>query len=141
MGREDPLEESADEKAGTHNAGASRQYNGRMGKVDVCRVDTCLTYANGGLWAMVDGELFLPEEWFGEAFDKTRHELGIPPERKFETKIALVLKMVKLVKANGVPFYLLACDALYGRDSQFRADLAADNVQYARSEERRVGKE
>ncbi len=51
------LDESADEKAGTHNAGASRQYNGRMGKVDVCRVDTCLTYANGGLWAMVDGEL------------------------------------------------------------------------------------
>jgi SRSO17 transposase len=37
------LDESADEKAGTHNAGASRQYNGRMGKVDLCRVDTCLT--------------------------------------------------------------------------------------------------
>lgn len=37
------VDESADEKAGTHNAGASRQYNGRMGKVDVCRVDTCLT--------------------------------------------------------------------------------------------------
>jgi SRSO17 transposase len=37
------VDESADEKAGTHNVGASRQYNGRMGKVDVCRVDTCLT--------------------------------------------------------------------------------------------------
>ena len=37
------LDESADEKAGTHNAGAARQYNGRMGKVDGCRVDTCLT--------------------------------------------------------------------------------------------------
>jgi SRSO17 transposase len=102
------LDESAEEKAGTHNAGASRQYNGRMGKVDVCRVDTCLTYANGGLWAMVDGELFLPEEWFGEAFAQTRHELGIPPERTFETKSALGLKMVKRVKANGVPFDLLA---------------------------------
>jgi len=125
------LDERADEKAGTHNAGASRQYNGRMGKVDLCRVDTCLTYANGGLWAMVDGELFLPEEWFGEAFAQTRHELGIPPERTFETKIALGVKMVKRVKAKGVPFDLLACDALYGRDSQFRADLAADHVQYA----------
>src|SRR5262249_13474045 len=40
------LDESADAKAGTHNAGASRQYNGRLGKVDVCRVDTCLTYGN-----------------------------------------------------------------------------------------------
>jgi SRSO17 transposase len=125
------LDESADEKAGTHHAGASRQYNGRLGKVDVCRVDTCLTYANGGLWAMVDGELFLPEEWFGAAFAQTRQELGIPPDRTFETKIALGLKMVKRVKAKGVPFDLLACDALSGRDSQFRADLAAENVQYA----------
>jgi SRSO17 transposase len=80
---------------------------------------------------MVDGELFLPEEWFGEAFAQTRHELGIPPERTFETKIALGLKMVKRVKANGVPFDLLACDALYGRDSQFRADLDTAGVLYA----------
>jgi SRSO17 transposase len=125
------LDESADEKAGTHNAGASRQYNGRLGKVDVCRVDTCLTYANGGLWAMVDGELFLPEEWFGAAFTPRRKELGIPAERRFETKLQLGLKMVKRVKAHGLPFDLLACDALYGRDSQFRADVDAEGVQYA----------
>ena len=40
------LDETADEKAGTHNAGASRQYNGRLGKVDVCRVDTVLAYCH-----------------------------------------------------------------------------------------------
>jgi len=125
------LDESADEKAGTHNAGASRQYNGRLGKVDVCRVDTCLTYANGGLWAMVEGELFLPEEWFGAAFAQKRTELGIPAERRFETKIQLGLKMVKRVKGHGLPFDLLACDALYGRDSQFRADVDAEGVRYA----------
>src|SRR5216683_3806018 len=125
------LDESADEKAGTHNAGASRQYNGRMGKVDVCRVDTCLTYANGGLWVMVDGELFLPQEWFGPAFAQRRKELGIPAERTFATKIALGLKMVKRAKANRLPFELLACDALYGRDSQFRADLDTEGVWYA----------
>jgi SRSO17 transposase len=125
------LDESADEKAGTHNAGASRQYNGRLGKVDVCRVDTCLTYANGGLWAMVDGELFLPEEWFGAACAQRRQELDIPVERRFETKLQLGLKMIKRVKAHGLPFDLLACDALYGRDSQFRAALAAEDVQYA----------
>jgi SRSO17 transposase len=106
------LDESADAKAGTHNAGASRQYHGRLGKVAVCRVDTCLTSANGGLWAMVDGELFLPAEWFGAAFAQTRQALGVPPDRTFETKIALGLKRVKRVKAKGVPFALLACDAL-----------------------------
>jgi SRSO17 transposase len=123
------LEESADEKAGTHNAGASRQDNGRLGKVDLCRVDTCLPSANGGLWARVDGERFLPEEWVGEAFAQTRHELGIPRERTFETTIAVGLKMVKRLKAHGVPCDLWACDALDGRASQLRADLAADNLQ------------
>src|SRR5215475_14361236 len=53
------LDASADEKAGTHNVGASRQYNGRMGKVDVGRVDTCLTSANAtgdcGRWWMANG--------------------------------------------------------------------------------------
>lgn len=127
------LDESADEKAGTHNAGASRQYKGRLGKVDVCRVDTCLPYGNGavGLWAMVDGELFLPQEWFGPDFAQRRKELGIPEERTFETKSALGLKMVKRAKVNGLPFELLACDALYGRDNQFRADLDTEGVWYA----------
>src|SRR4030095_6403243 len=119
------LDESADEKAGTHNAGAARQYNGRMGKVDVWRVDTCLTYANATvrLWTLVDGELFLPAEWFGLDFAQRRQELGIPEERTFESTIALGLKMVKRAKARGVPFELLACDALYGRDNHFRAAL------------------
>src|SRR5262249_60252758 len=93
--------------------------------------DPCLTYAKDGRGAMVGGEFFLPAEWLGAPFPKTRHELGIPSDRTFETKIQLGLKMVKRVKAKGVPCDLLACDALYGRDSQFRADLAAENVQYA----------
>ena len=127
------LDESADEKAGTHNAGASRQYNGRIGKVDVCRVDTCLTYANAsvGLWTMVDGELFLPQEWFGPDVAQRRRELGIPEARTCATKIELGLKMVKRAKANRLPFELLACEALYGRDSQFRADLDAEGARYA----------
>src|SRR5262245_27940046 len=127
------VDESADEKAGTHNVGASRQYNGRMGKVDVCRVDTCLTYANAtvGLWAMVDGALCLPQEGLGPDFAQRRKELGMPAERTFETKSALGLKMVKRAKVNRLPFELLACDALYGRDRQLRADWDMEGVGYA----------
>ena len=86
------LDESADEKAGTHNAGAARQYNGRMGKVDVCRVDTCLTYANGGLWAMVDGELFSPEEWLGQPSPRPAVRWASLRSARFETKIAFGLE-------------------------------------------------
>jgi SRSO17 transposase len=125
------LDERADEQAGTHNAGASRQDHGRMGKGDRCRGDTGLTSANGGLWAMVDGALFVPAEGCGEAFAQTRPALGIPPERTFETKIALGLKRVKRVKAHGGPFDLLACAALYGRESQCRADVDTVGGLYA----------
>jgi SRSO17 transposase len=117
------LDERADEQAGPHHAGASRQDNGRRGQVDLCRVATGLTSANGRRWAMVDGARYLPAEWLGEACAQTRHELGIPPARTFETTIALGLKMVKRIKANGVPCALLACDALYGRESPLRADV------------------
>src|SRR5206468_10092747 len=86
-GRTLMLDASAEEKAGTHNAGASRQDTGRLGKVEVCRVDTCLTYAHGGRWAMVDGALFVPAEWLGAAFAQRRTELGIPAARRFATKI------------------------------------------------------
>jgi SRSO17 transposase len=78
---------------------------------------------------MVDGELFLPEEWCGEACAPRRRELGIPAERRLETKSQLGWKMVTRVKAKGGPFDRLACDALYGRDSPWRADLAAATVQ------------
>jgi SRSO17 transposase len=80
---------------------------------------------------MVDGELFLPEEWFGPDCAQRRKEVGMPEERTLETKIALGLKMVKRAKAHGLPFELLACDALYGRDHQFRADVDTEGVRYA----------
>ena len=107
------LDESADEKAGTDSVGAARQYNGRLGKVDVCRVDTCLTYANVpvGLWTMVDGELYLPKAWFTPDYADQRQRLGVPDERTFLRKTDLGLRMVQRAKANGLPFERLACDA------------------------------
>ena len=127
------MDETADEKAGTNSAGASRQYNGRLGKVDLCRVDTFLSYyhAQARLWTIVDGELFLPKEWFGESFAQKREKLGIPKGRVFETKGQQGMKMIKRVKAEEFPFELVACDSLYGRDAQFRAALEADRLEYA----------
>lgn len=127
------LDESADEKAGNDNAGASRQYNGRVGKVDLCRVDTCLNYYHAGarLWTMVDGELFLPQEWFGKDFAQRRRKLGIPKERQFETKPQLGAKMVKRAIANGLAFELLAADSLYGQDASLRQELDSLGVMYA----------
>lgn len=127
------LDESADEKAGDESAGVSRQYNGRMGKVDFCRVDTCLIYANlrRRLWTMVDGELFIAQRWFSEEYRARRERTGIPAERAFATKLDLGLRMIKRCQASGLRFDVVACDSLYGRDRQFRAELHAAGIIYA----------
>ena len=130
------LDESADEKAGGESAGTSRQYNGHQGKIDLCQVAVVLGYVNwrSGLWtswALVDSELFLPLEWFNPEFAPRRKKLGIPEQKTFQTKLELGLVMVRRAKQRGLPFEAVSCDELYGRDFQFRADLAAEKVQYS----------
>ncbi len=115
------LDESANDKKGNKSAGAARQYSGRRGKVDMCQVGTLLAYTNGSEWTWVDGELYLPEQWFTQEMAELRERVGIPPERKFETKIELGWKMIQRVHANGFPFEAICCDDFYGQSGEFRA--------------------
>ena len=129
------LDESADEKAGDKSAGAGRQHNGRLGKVDMSQVGTLLayanlTYSNRPVWAWVDGELYLQEHWFTSEMAELRQRVGIPPERKFETKIELGWKMIQRVKANGLPFEAVACDDLYGRSTWLRDKMDGEEIIY-----------
>lgn len=129
------LDESADKKAGDQSAGAGRQHNGRLGKVEMSRVGVFLAYANltqfnRPMWTWVDGELYLQEHWFTPEMAKLRQRLGIPPERTFQTKIELGWKMIQRVQANGLSFEAVACDDLYGRSTWFRDKLAGANLIY-----------
>jgi len=130
------LDEYADEKAGGQSAGTLRQWNGRMGKVDMCQVAVGLGYANWKLepwplWAMVDAEIFLPEAWFGAEYAPLRQKVGVPAERTcFETKPELGLKMIRRAKEAQLLFEAVLCDSLYGRCSQFRHELREEHLLY-----------
>jgi SRSO17 transposase len=125
------IDESADAKAGKMSAGAGRQYNGRLGKVDLCQVGVFLGVTNNGYATWIDGELFLPEAWFSEAASGKRHRLGLPTERQFETKLQLALKMVKRLKEREtIAFEAIDCDALYGRKGWFRDQLQVLEAEY-----------
>jgi len=130
------LDEYADEKSGVKSAGALRQYNGRMGKIDECQVGVALGYAHWKLqpwplWTLVDAEIFLPEAWFGDAYSELRQKVGVPAERKvFETKPELGLKMILRAKERQLPFEAVLCDSLYGRSSQFRNELDKADLLY-----------
>jgi len=128
------LDESADQ-AGERKAGAGRQHNGRLGKVDMSQVGVFLAYANlthpdRPVWTWVDGELFLPAFWFTPEMAEWRQRLGIPPAQAFETKIEKGWKMIQRVQAQGLPFEAVACDDLYGRSTWLRDRLAGAGLVY-----------
>jgi len=124
------LDESADAKSGTQTAGAARQYNGRLGKVDVCQVGVFLAFVKEHTWTWVDGELFLPEAWFAPEMTEERQRLGIPAGRSFKTKVELGWEMILRVRANGLPFEAVGCDDLYGRADWFRAKMDGAGIIY-----------
>jgi SRSO17 transposase len=124
------LDESADAKAGTKTAGTGRQYNGRLGKVDVCQVGVFLAFVKDDAWTWVAGDLFLQEHWFEAKMAKERQRLGIPSERTFKTKVELGWEMIRQAQANGLPFEAVGCDDLYGRADWFRAEMAGADIVY-----------
>lgn len=126
------LDESANEKAGTQTAGAGRQYNGRLGKVELSPVGTFLALANETTrcWTWIDGELFVPERWFTPEMAKQRQQVGIPADRSFATKVELGWQMIQRVHAAGVPFTTVLCDELYGRSQWLRTHLQAAGLVY-----------
>ena len=124
------LDESAVKKAGQKSVGAGRQWNGRLGKVDLSQVGTFLAYTNGPVWTWIDGELFLPEHWFGPDWAAERTRLGVPPERTFQTKVELGWQMIQRARTAGLPFEAFACDDLYGRSGWLRTNLDRAGIVY-----------
>lgn len=124
------LDESGDKRSGNKSAGASRQYIGRLGKVDMGQVGVALGYYKDGNWAMVDAELFLPEVWFDDEHSSLRKQYHIPQDRTFKTKLEIGLEMIKKARANGLSFSTVSCDDLYGRDSKFRKELDLQGIVY-----------
>ena len=123
------VDESADEKAGDQRVGAGRPYNGRMGKVEMSQVGVLLGDVNlkvaQGFWSWVDGERFLPREWFSEKRRPLRERLGVPQERGFQSKVDLAWTLIERAIDEEVPFECVGFDTLYGRSAERRAQVRA----------------
>ena len=57
------IDETGHCKKGRDTAGVQRQWCGRLGKVENCVVTVHLAYVSGEFHCLIDGELFLSEEW------------------------------------------------------------------------------
>jgi SRSO17 transposase len=72
------VDETGDPKKGDKTPGVRKQWCGRLGKVENCVVTVHLGFARGDFHCLLDGELYLPEDW---AADRDRcREAGIPDE-------------------------------------------------------------
>ena len=124
------LDESANEKAGDHSAGAGRQYNGRLGKVDMSQVGVFLSLVTPSVNTWIDGELYLPKHWFEETYADRRWQVGIPETRTFQTKPELGWQTIQRAQADQIPFVGVVMDDLYGRNRTLRHRLDQADIEY-----------
>ena len=89
------LDESAEEKTGEYSAGAGRQHNGRLGKIEMSQVGVFLALVTPEVCTWIDGELYLPQAWFEASHAEQRKQAGVPEELTFKTKPELGWEMVK----------------------------------------------
>jgi SRSO17 transposase len=124
------LDESAEEKSGPESAGAGRQHNGRLGKIEMSQVGVFLSLVTPFVNTWIDGELFIPSHWFEEAQAEKRKAIGIPAECAFQTKPELGWKMIQKAQARQIPFQAVVMDDLYGRKEDLRQSLDEAQIEY-----------
>lgn len=116
------VDESGVRKKGEDSVGGARQYCGTLGKVDNCQVGVFAAYASRQGYALVDKRLFLPEQWWSDAYASRRAQCDVPKEVVFHTKPQLAADMVRRLHESGtLPFRSITADCLYGNSPEFWA--------------------
>ena len=124
------FDESADAKASQVTAGAGRQYNGRIGKVEMSQVGVFASLVTPRVNLWIDGGLFLPKSWFEPEHAEQSKRVGVPKERTFQTKPQLAWTIMQRLQANRIPFKAVAMDDLYGRNAVLRQRFQEAGIEY-----------
>ncbi len=115
-------------KKGLHSVGVKRQYTGTAGRIENSQVGVFLCYASDKGAALVDRELYLPEEW---AADRQRRRVAAVPEQtEFATKPELARRMIDRALQAGAPCSWIAGDEVYGNNSKLRQWLEEKRLGY-----------
>ncbi|MDQ2808496.1 MAG: IS701 family transposase [Chloroflexota bacterium] len=113
------FDETAAAKQGKCSVGVARQYSGTLGKVGSCHVGVVLAYASPLGHALLDGDLYLPQEWIA---DPARCKAaGGPPNSTLQTKGDLALTLLQRTQQTGhLRGHWVTGDAVYGSDAVLR---------------------
>ena len=115
-------------KKGNHSAGVKRQYSGTAGRIENSQVGVFLCYGSDKGAALVDRELYIPQEWIADR--ERRSEAGIPETVEFATKPELARRMIGRALDSGAMAAWVAADEVYGHDSKLRRFLEGRQMAY-----------
>jgi SRSO17 transposase len=118
---------SAFAKKGDRSVGVQRQWCGRLGKLENCRVGVYMAYVSRRDHALVDVRLYLPREWTRRR--KRMSQAGVPDGTRFRTRHELALDMLD-EHGPALPHAWVTGDDELGRCSWFRGALRARGERY-----------
>jgi SRSO17 transposase len=123
------IDETSFAKKGNRTPGVKHQYCGSLGKQNNCTVTVHLAYsAPGGLRVLLDGVLFLPEDWSADRIRCRR--AGIPDTLVYRPKWQIALELWDRAVANGVTFPWMTFDEGYGLVPRFHQELDRRGQRY-----------
>jgi len=125
------VDESGMPKQGQQSVGVAPQYCGALGKVANCQMGVYVGYASRTGYPLLDGQLFVPEDWFDEAHASLREQTGMPAALTCQTKPQLAVAVVqRVLKRRTLSVQWVAADALSGDSPAFRDDINALGLWY-----------
>lgn len=118
------VDDSGFPKQGSHSVGVKRQYCGVLGKVANCQVGVFVGYASSKGYTLVDCQLYMPEDWFGDEYAERRRKCGVPEDLTFQTKPQIAWALLEpLITEKRIRFRWVAMDEGYSEDPQFLDNL------------------
>ena len=125
------IDESSVVKQGQDSVGVARQYCGSVGKVANGQVGVYLGYASRKGYSLIEGQLFMPDEWFEADHAAQRQACGVPEDLEYQSKPEIALALLQNAEKRGsLPFQWVAADELYGDSPAFRDGVARLNKRY-----------
>lgn len=122
------IDESGFVKKGQCSAGVKRQYCGRVGKIENCQVGVYLGYIAPTGHALIDRELYLPQDWCDDPIRRAKAK--IPADVSFATKPQLAQHMLERAWAEGIPMQWVVGDSTYGNAPTLRETIATTGHWY-----------
>jgi len=114
-------------KKGAASVGVAPQYCGAAGKTANCQSGVFICYASPKGHALLDSRLYLPQCWFGAAYEERRRSCRIPQDTVFQTKPALALGLLQpLLATQQFGGRWITCDCSFGNNEDFLEQLPKD---------------